>query len=86
MEDPIGPDNDQHIMRILRECKARNGIAFVGWGNHGVFMGRAARVSSLASVVGLQFHCLGITKSGQPRHPLYVLDNAPLEKWRPLDN
>jgi hypothetical protein len=37
MTDPIGPDNDAHIKRILSECRDRGGIAFVGWGDHGSF-------------------------------------------------
>src|SRR5260370_12242349 len=32
MVDPVGPDNDSHILRILSECLGRNGIAVVGWG------------------------------------------------------
>jgi hypothetical protein len=70
--DPIGPKNDQHIRRILQECRDRNGIAVVGWGNHGSFMGRDRTVTRIAQELDIDFHCLGTTKSGQPRHPLYV--------------
>lgn len=40
MADPIGPDADRHIRRILTECRDRVGIAVAGWGAHGSFMGR----------------------------------------------
>src|SRR5437879_2939375 len=32
LKDPIGPENDEHIRRILVECRERGGMAIVGWG------------------------------------------------------
>lgn len=81
MKDPIGPDNNVHIRRILAECKVRNGIAVVGWGNFGERFNRDLTAISIANEIGIKFHCLGTTKSGQPRHPLYVADNQPLLDW-----
>jgi len=83
MADPIGPDNDAHILRMLNECCERNGIAVVGWGNDGSFNGRARAVIQLATNVGLIFQCLGTTKSGQPKHPLYVANSQALIPWKP---
>lgn len=41
------------------------------WGNHGAFMDRGATV--LAALAGIgPVWCLGMTKAGQPKHPLYV--------------
>jgi len=40
---------------------------------------------SEATINGLkqyELHCLGVTKKGQPRHPLYVKGDAKLEIWR----
>ena len=85
MADPIGPENDEHIVRILEECKSRHGIAFVGWGNHGSFLDRATHVISVASTIGLDFYCLGMTLSGHPKHPLYIADAVPLVKWQASD-
>jgi hypothetical protein len=81
MPDPIGPQNDAHIRRILVECRERNGIATVGWGAHGSFQGRDRAISKIAAEVGVKLRCLGITKDGQPRHPLYVAHGAPLVEW-----
>jgi hypothetical protein len=81
MSDPIGPDNDNHIRRILKECRERNGVPVVGWGNHGPFMGRAQAALKIASDLGLTFQCLGVTKSGQPKHPLYIAANQGLIAW-----
>ena len=81
MADPIGPENDAHIRRILTECRVRNGIALVGWGAHGLFMGRDKIAVGIAAEVGIALKCLGVTKDGQPRHPLYIPGAAPLIEW-----
>jgi hypothetical protein len=72
MRDPIGPENDTYIWSVLTECRERFGIAFVGWGAHGSFMNRDEDALRIAVQVGIQFCCLGMTRDGQPRHPLYV--------------
>jgi hypothetical protein len=77
--DPIGPDNDAHIRRILTEGRDRNGIFVVGWGNHG--MGRAHVALKAAAEIGVVFQCLGVTNSGQPKHPLYIADSQELVVW-----
>jgi len=81
LSDPIGPANDEHIRRILQECRDRNGIAVAGWGNHGSFMGRDRIAARIAKELDIVFHCLGTTKSGQPRHPLYVSSSHDPELW-----
>jgi hypothetical protein len=82
MADPIGPANDTHIRRVLIECRERNGIAAIGWGALGSFMGRDQVALKIANAAGVTLQCLGITKNGQPRHPLYVADRQPLIEWR----
>ena len=81
MADPIGPENNTHIERILMECRARNGIAVVGWGNGGSFMGRDQVAIRIAAKVGVVFYCVAVNKSGQPRHPLYASYTVPLMLW-----
>lgn len=49
----------------------------VAWGHHGA---RSDRPSSLRSVLSSP-RCLGYTKSGQPRHPLYVPASTRLIVW-----
>jgi len=82
MTDPIGPDNDRHIRRVLIEGRERNGVLVAGWGNHGYFMGRDQAAFRIASELGVAFRCLGVTKSGQPRHPLYVAGDQELTVWK----
>ena len=82
MPDPIGPENDDHIRRILGECWRRSGTAVVGWGTLGSFMGRDKIARRIAAEAGVTLYCLGTTRDGQPRHPLYIANAQPLLKWR----
>ncbi len=50
---------------------------WVGWGNRGGLHGRNQQVlDGLRSWEG-EVVCLGVTRKGQPRHPLYVRANQP---------
>ena len=72
--DPVGPEND----RWLTEAVERADAVAAGWGNHGPLLGRAEAVRARLPDGTL---CLGVTASGQPRHPLYVAgdcDPSPL--------
>lgn len=72
-EDPVGPDNDAHLVACCRD-PAR--IVLAAWGNHGAHLGRSRAVRDLLSFRGLE--CLGRTKAGEPKHPLYL--RADLER------
>lgn len=65
---PVGDENDKYISQI---CKSA-GLVIAAWGVNGTFLGRNDEVRAL--VDGLQ--CLGKTKDGHPRHPLYVRGNV----------
>lgn len=62
---PIGTENDYH----LKECSRCVRMVLAAWGVHGTHQGRAEQVVKL---LGRDIHCLGWTKDGHPRHPLYV--------------
>lgn len=64
--DPVGPLNDAGIA----ERAAQAGMILCAWGTHGNLRGRAGAV--LALLAGHPLHCLGITRSGEPAHPLYL--------------
>jgi hypothetical protein len=71
--DPIGPQND----RYLRELPDRVAAIVCAWGNGGALGGRDRVVRErLADYPAL--YCLGRTRSGHPRHPLYCPRNQPL--------
>jgi len=75
-QDPIGPDNDQHL---LKETEGRR--ALCAWGTHGVLQGRGATVAALLKTVGRELVCLGRTKGGHPKHPLYIRADQQPEPW-----
>ena len=73
--DPVGPDNDRHIVEQARKA----GVVVAAWGANNT-LGRDRAVLRLLDGTPLQ--CLGTTKNGHPRHPLYLRSNAPLEPYR----
>lgn len=69
--EPIGAENNRFLMQALERCST----IVLGWGARGTFQNRDRQVMSfLAERTNL--YCLGTTKNGQPRHPLYVKGNT----------
>lgn len=64
-EFPIGGHENDLALRSLAESA---GVVIAAWGVHGTHLDRAADVVKL--IPNLQ--CLGLTKDGHPRHPLYL--------------
>ena len=62
--EPIGPDNDTWILKLSKQA----GIIIAAWGARGGHLHRDKAVCNLLS----NLKCLGITKDGYPRHPLYL--------------
>jgi hypothetical protein len=75
--DPVGPDNDEHIVRAARECA----LLIVGWGNHGVLRDRGLHVRSL--IAPHSPRCLRVSKLDQPVHPLYLPASASPQAFAP---
>jgi hypothetical protein len=73
--DPVGPDNDLWISVALGNA-AR---VVCAWGNHGKLHGRAKHVLEFFNGDGIAFRHFGLTKQGQPIHPLYQRKDAKLE-------
>lgn len=68
--EPIGAENDDRLFQASREA----GIIVAAWGAHGSHRRRDRDVLRMLRHV----HHLGLTKSGQPRHPLYLrADSTP---------
>lgn len=71
-KDPIGPENDDAIHDAIVASR----IVVVAWGAHPLTVDRAPRILELIHEAGRDPHCLGKTKRGRPRHPLYVRGDA----------
>lgn len=76
--DPVGCENDAAIELAL-DLSERT---IIGWGNHGAHRGRSREVLDrcIGSLV------LGFTKSGEPRHPLYVTAATLPLRWEEIAN
>lgn len=72
--DPVGPDNDKHIV----QAATRDGVVVCAWGAHKLTTRRADRVLAVLRAEEITPRCLGTTKAGHPRHPLYVPASTPL--------
>ena len=75
--DPIGPGNDA---AIAAACKAAD-LVICGWGAHGERNGRGVEVAAQLHADGVELHHLGLTKAGEPKHPLYLAGATPLTRW-----
>lgn len=74
--DPIGPENDAYIRKAL-ENRPR---VIAAWGTKGGIDGRDRQVAKM-----LQPHlplCLGTSKDGHPKHPLYIAANYEPTRFR----
>ena len=76
-DDPIGPANDEYLRTVAGQCAQ----VLAAWGSHGQFVERSDQVKQL---LNRPLHCLGTTKTNQPRHPLYIpADRKPELWWSP---
>lgn len=72
VDDPIGPDNDAAIDLAVSLCSR----SVLAWGNHGRLGGRSVEVRSRCEAAGTTLAAFGLTRQGEPRHPLYLTANV----------
>jgi hypothetical protein len=65
--DPVGLNNNLYLLKATERAK----LVILAWGIHGNFLNRDQAVLSLLSNKQ-SLYCLGRTKAGHPRHPLWV--------------
>jgi len=70
---PVGEANDD----ALRLLTGRGARTIAAWGAGGRLHGRSAQVAAVLK----EPLCLGTTRRGEPRHPLYVPASTPLVEW-----
>ncbi len=73
-KDPIGPENDVCLAKMAQEAS----LVVAAWGNNGGYRNRSEEVSALFP----QMKCLGVNKTGEPKHPLYVPSNQALMDFK----
>lgn len=75
--DPVGPANDAAIGHAL----VRGGAILCAWGNDGARGGRAEAVAARLRAAGRPLLHLGLTQTGQPRHPRGVPLAREMVRW-----
>lgn len=73
----VGPDNDHAILGAMYLCTT----VVAAWGAHKSATPYEAHIRSLAKERGRSLWCFGKTKSGAPKHPLYLKTGTPLEAY-----
>ncbi|MFN3925822.1 MAG: DUF1643 domain-containing protein [Pseudanabaenaceae cyanobacterium] len=63
--DPIGIENDHWIAK----CTQTAPLIIAAWGTHGTYLQRDRAIKTWLNG---KLYCLGLTKYGHPRHPLYT--------------
>jgi len=71
-DDPIGPENNYYMRLAVKNAK----IIVAAWGSHGHLYRRGEEICRLLE--GTDLLCLGVTKDGHPKHPLYISATTPL--------
>ena len=82
---PVGADNQDWWCKTL--CKveeyAVEPTVICGWGVHGGFRDRDLEALHWLSSQQIKGpYCLGQTKAGFPKHPLYISKTAEMERYR----
>ncbi len=91
--DPVGEANDKVIMSLAhRWSLEKTWDLCLGWGNRGAYLHRNCKVISLLqpyviqrrSSLGMEspLLSLGVTKNGNPRHPLYLSSKELLRPFK----
>ena len=77
-KSPIGLLNDEAIGRVASICR----FVICCWGTLGEYRNRGKLVRSLlVRRCGPSVYHLGLTKSGQPKHPLYLSARTDRIRW-----
>jgi len=74
-DDPVGIDNDFWIQKLAQEF----GYVVCAWGNNA----KQERVDHVLSLLfNVPLMCLGVTKAGMPKHPLYLKSDTQMVEFQ----
>lgn len=71
--EPIGPENDKWLLELSQLAE----VVIAAWGAKGMYQNRDETMYKMSK----NMRCLGLTKSGHPRHPLYLSKNTKLRPF-----
>lgn len=76
-EDIIGGKAQEAALDVLTEGRR----VLCAWGAHGALNARSFEVAGRLHQLGRELVCLGRTKDGEPRHPLYLRADTTPEQY-----
>lgn len=80
---PLSERNDPRYRQVWKEiCAVDRRIVVACWGADLRAKAMADEFISFAKAEGIDLWCLGLSKDGSPRHPLYLRNDAPLIPYR----
>lgn len=77
-DEPIGQDNDRVAIAAIERCD----VTICAWGAHKMANSRADEMKNIITSRQPRAWCLGKTKAGAPKHPLYIKTGTPLVVYR----
>lgn len=81
--EPVGYENDLAIRATCQSVADSGGLIIAAWGAHC----EEAREKKVLDVIDRDVYCLGLTKAGRPKHPLYLRsDTIPELFWKPRND
>lgn len=79
--DPYGPKNESTLKWLLNNSSLFGDSIVCAWGADPLAIHAGADFVDMAAEYKVKLVCLGKTKAGHPRHPLYVRGDQPLESY-----
>lgn len=76
--DPVGPLNDEHVFHWVE----MSGLVMAAWGASWPLAHRQRVIDVATKLVPHDPHCLGVTASGQPRHPSRLGNELRPVEWK----
>ncbi|MGD9544360.1 MAG: DUF1643 domain-containing protein [Methylocystis sp.] len=80
VRDPIGPKNWRTLVGLAAQAIEQSAPIICAWGAQ-ARQDQTDRALRMFQSSGARLACLGRTKEGAPRHPLYVRASQPLERF-----
>jgi len=77
---PKAEGDPENLERILDAAEEAD-IVVCAWGSHGKHRARGAFVKRAFEECGIKSFTLGMTKTGEPGHPLYIRADAALKEF-----
>lgn len=75
--EPIGQHNDEYILLAAHRAE----LIICAWSNQGLLGNRGNAVKELLRFGGYELYNLGVNRTGQPKHPLYIAGRTEPKLW-----